>query len=29
MTPLAVHPCGYLKPHHSVGHCPTYSQLPD
>ena len=22
MTPLVVDPCGYLKPHHSVGHCP-------
>ena len=21
MTPLVVDPCGYLKPHHSVGHC--------
>ena len=23
MTPLVVDPSGYLKPHHSVGHCPT------
>ena len=22
MTPLVVDPSGYLKPHHSVGHCP-------
>ena len=22
MAPLVVDPCGYLKPHHSVGHCP-------
>ena len=21
MTPLVVDPSGYLKPHHSVGHC--------
>ena len=21
MAPLVVDPCGYLKPHHSVGHC--------
>ena len=21
MTPLVVDPCGYLNPHHSVGHC--------
>ena len=23
MAPLVVDPCGYLKPHHSVGHCPV------
>ena len=23
MAPLVVDPCGYLKPHHSVGHCPA------
>ena len=23
MAPLAVDPCSYLNPHHSVGHCPT------
>ena len=22
MAPLLVDPCDYLKPHHSVGHCP-------
>ena len=27
MAPLVVDPCGYLKPHHSVGHCRTRSQL--
>ena len=21
MAPLVVDPCGYLNPHHSVGHC--------
>ena len=21
MAPLVVDPCGYLEPHHSVGHC--------
>ena len=25
MTPLVVDPSAYLKPHHSVGHCPTPS----
>ena len=25
MAPLVVDPCGYLKPHHSVGHCPSDS----
>ena len=29
MAPLVVDPCAYLKPHHSVGHCPaTAAQLP-
>ena len=23
MAPLVVDPSGYLKPHHSVGHCPN------
>ena len=26
MTPLVVDPSGYLKPHHSVGHCPHLYQ---
>ena len=25
MAPLVVDPCDYLKPHHSVGHCPSPS----
>ena len=26
MTPLVVDPSGYLKPHHSVGHCPSWGR---
>ena len=26
MAPLVVDPCGYLKPHHSVGHCLSLHQ---
>ena len=31
MTPLVVDPSGYLKPHHSVGHClaPGYNCAPN
>ena len=27
MTPLVVDPSGYLKPHHSVGHCPKTARF--
>ena len=27
MTPLVVDPSGYLKPHHSVGHCQPHRTL--
>ena len=27
MAPLVVDPSGYLKPHHSVGHCPMASGI--
>ena len=26
MAPLVVDPSGYLKPHHSVGHCPIHAR---
>ena len=27
MTPLVADPSGYLKPHHSVGHCQRHNRL--